>query len=129
MKLRGHHLYCVPFSKSSFSERGENYVRVEDKIKRVMRGESEEPVEVILGIDELCQACPLCQNDRCQSPEGDEDEIRKFDSIILKGLDVSVGTTLSVREWRKLFEQKSPLNFCQKCRFNVLCEIGSGNIF
>jgi hypothetical protein len=31
--------------------------------------------------------CPLCQNDRCVRPQGDENEVRKCDKVILGGID------------------------------------------
>jgi len=80
-------------------------------------------VEIVVGVDELCQACPLCRDNRCQSPEGDEEEVRKWDSIIFNGLGVSVGTTLTASAWRELIRQKSPLDFCCRCRLSSYCDI------
>ena len=125
MKLRVHHIYCVPFLKHISWERGDEFIQVANRIKQTMHGQAEEPVEVIWGVDELCQVCPMCKNDRCQSPEGDEEEIRKMDSIILKGLGVSVGTVLTVGEWRKLIEQKAPLEICRRCRARSICDAGT----
>jgi hypothetical protein len=125
MKLRAHHIYCVPFLKMNLSERGQDFVQVENKIRQTMCKESGEPVEVVWGVDELCQVCPLCRGNRCHSPNGDEEEVRKLDSIILKELGVSVGTALTVNEWRKIIKQKSPPDFCNRCRVRSFCCVGS----
>jgi len=133
MQLRAHHIYCVPFLKPGYSEqasdRGEDFIRVVDKIRQTIHEESDKTVEVIWGTDELCQACPFCRDNSCQSPDGDEKDIRKFDSIILKGLGVSAGTILPVSEWRRLIEQKSPLDFCRRCTVRPLCDVERSDAF
>ena len=128
MKWRAHHICCVPLWKVSFHDRGEDFLEVEDRIKQTMRADSDSIVEVAWGVDELCQVCPLCQDDRCQSPRGDEDGVRKWDGIILKELGISAGTALSVTEWRRLIRQKLPLNLCQRCQWRSVCAMGDGDI-
>ena len=66
---------------------------------------------VIEGVDELCQVCPLCVDERCSSPLGNEDEVRKWDAILLKELVLPFGSCLTSSEWRALIEQKTRLNF------------------
>jgi len=127
MRLRAHHIYCLTFSKHNFSKRGENFVRAIDRVKQFIRQESNEPLEAICGPDEVCQICPLYKDNGCHSPQGAEEGARKLDSIILKGLGVSVGTILTVSEWRKLIEQKAPLDFCSRCRERHLCDFGDGD--
>ena len=60
MKLRAHHLLCFRFSKIRFTERGEKYLWMEDKLKETIGKGSGEMVEVVLGVDDLCLVCPLC---------------------------------------------------------------------
>lgn len=122
MKLRAHNLVCVVPFRMDMSERGTTYIRTEDKIRETISKGSEELVEVVEGIDDLCRVCPLCMDDRCQSPDGGEDSCRKWDAILLKGLGVPLGTTLSANEWRRLIKQVSPLDFCQtRCSHRSYC--------
>jgi hypothetical protein len=115
---------CLPFLKVALTERGEGYTRAEDRIKLTVREASDEQIEVIVGIDELCKVCPLCIGDRCESPQGDEEEVRKWDSIIMEEIGVSEGATLTASEWRKLIREKFPLAFCRRCKARDFCDAG-----
>ena len=125
MKLRAHHIYCLRFLTVNLSDRGEEYIRVEDRIKQTMRQSVTQPVTLICGIDELCKVCPLCLDSRCQSEMGDEEEVRKWDSIIMKELGVTDGATFTAVEWRKLIGFKFPLTFCKRCKAKEFCEAGN----
>jgi len=77
------------------------------------------------GVDELCQQCPLCTDDRCSSPLGNEDEVRKWDAILLKELGLAFGTCLTAGEWQALIKQKTPFKLCRKCQWRQACIIGT----
>ena len=128
MRWRAHHICCVPLWGVGFQDRGEDFIGIEDRIKQTMRVDSDLSVEVIWGIDELCQVCPLCRDGCCQSPKGDEEKVRKWDKIILQELGVPAGTILSVMEWRQLIKQKLPLSLCQRCQWKSLCAMGCEDI-
>ena len=74
-------------------------------------------VEIVEGIDQLCLACPFCDGEKSQSPAGDEVEVRKWDHLVLKGLDLKPGAVLSVTQLRDVFKAKSPIPFCSRCRY------------
>ena len=76
---------------------------------------------VIEGTDELCQQCPLCQNNRCTSPRGDETAVRKWDSILLSELGLAFGTCLTSGEWEALVKSKTPFKICHKCQWRNIC--------
>jgi hypothetical protein len=124
MKLRAHHIYCLPFLRVDLSERGKEYIQGEDKVKQTMRRSVTQPVTLIHGVDELCEVCPLCQDSRCQSKLGDEEEVRKWDAKIMKELGVTDGATLTAVEWRKLIGEKFPLTFCNRCKAKDFCYAG-----
>lgn len=113
-RFRPHHIFCYPFLKVEFPERGVEFGQVEQRVKDIIQKQDETLMEAIEGIDELCHVCPNCWDDRCQSPQGSEEAVRKWDNIILKGLGISYGETRTSRQWRMLIEQKAPLDFCQK---------------
>ena len=95
LNLRAHHMFCVPFMDVTFPDRGEEFNKVEEMIKKVMLSDDKEIlIKVIEGVDTLCRECPLCKDAKCESPKGDETEVRKWDSIILKGLGIEFGEVL-----------------------------------
>jgi hypothetical protein len=107
-----------------FSGRGKEYKRMSEKIKNTMRSSIDQVIEINEGVDELCMACPLCKSDRCESPQGNEEAVRKYDEKILRGLGLSYGEKLSVRELRQMINQKTPLDFCKiRCPFRSSCRI------
>ncbi len=82
------------------------------------------PVEVIEGVDVLCKVCPLCQNERCQSPQGNEDEVRKWDADILRGLEISYGDSITADRFRTLIGKKAPFIFCHtRCKWREGCSV------
>jgi len=124
MKWRPHHIYCVPFLAGNFPGRGDEFDRIEDKIKKTLRSYADTVVEVIEGADELCRTCPLCRNNRCQSPNGDEEAVRKWDGVIMKRLGISYGERKTAKEFRSLIEQRAPLDFCRtRCSWKDACAV------
>jgi len=124
VKFRPHHMFCLRFSKVELSDRGVKFGQVEQRIKNIMQTDDEALVEVAEGIDDLCRVCPDCGNNRCESPRGNEEAVRKWDGILLKGLGISYGETRTSKQWRILVEQKMPLDFCQtRCPSKSRCTI------
>ena len=108
-----------------FEERGAGFLSVQDEIKRVLNSCPDARITVIEGPDELCQQCPLCVKGRCSSPLGDEEEVRKWDALLLRELGLPYGTTLTSAEWQKLIEQETPFKLCQRCQWKKVCRVGS----
>jgi len=125
LQLRAHHICCEPVIKTEFEERGSEYQQAADKIKRVLLSQPESPVMVIEGADELCRQCPLCIDGRCSSPRGNEDEVRKWDAILLKELGLAFNICLTAGEWQALIKQKTPFKLCHKCQWQQVCHIGA----
>jgi hypothetical protein len=125
LKLRGHHICCSPLLTIDLSERGTKFLQVKDKIRQTLRSGIDSTVMVIEGVDELCKECPLCKGDRCESPQGNEEQVRKWDAILLKELGLSFGEALKVRELQSLLKKKSPFRLCQRCRWRGSCSVGS----
>ncbi len=124
LQLRAHHLCCLQFWGLVFEERGVEFLQIEDKIKRTLRSQPDMAITVLEGVDELCRQCPLCVNERCSSQQGNEDEVRKWDAILLKELGVPYGTCLTASEWQALIKQKTPFKLCRKCQWRQVCSIG-----
>jgi len=124
MKLRPHHILCVGFMTAEYPERGESFLRVEQRVKDVVWSDDETPVEAAHGADELCHVCPHCRDDRCEHPQGKEEAARKWDGILLKELGISYGEKRTSKEWRLLIHEKAPLGFCQtRCPSRSGCTV------
>jgi hypothetical protein len=123
-KFRPHHLYCERFLKVDIPNRGEQFEKVSQKVKDIIGRRENVIVEITEGIDELCRECPDCRDERCQSPRGNEEAVKKWDDIILKGLEVNYGEAKTSKDWRLLIQQKAPLDFCKKrCPFRSNCTV------
>lgn len=123
LSLRAHHICCIQFWVTDFTERGTVFLQTLDKIKCTLNSCLDSLVTVIEGVDDLCQQCPLCVNDRCTSPFGDEDKVRKLDSILLKEFGLSYNRCLRVKEWQALIEAKLPYQICRKCQWQHECQV------
>ncbi len=123
-RYRPHHLFCERFLKVEVPDRGEEFERVSRERRDTIETEDDVVVEVIEGIDELCRVCPDCRDERCQNPRGDEEAVKKWDGIILRGLEINYGEARTSRDWRILINQKAPLTFCEmQCPYRSSCTV------
>jgi len=123
-KLRPHHIFCKKFLILDFPERGEEFKRISSAIKELIESNSDAVIEIIQGVDILCRSCPDCREGRCESPRGNEDNVRKWDAIILKGLGISYGEKRTIHELRELISRKAPLDFCRtRCPWKTVCTV------
>jgi hypothetical protein len=121
-RLRPHNLLCERFLKLEFPERGAEFQKIKQSIKKQLA--SQATIEVVEGVDELCRSCPHCYADRCEHPQGNEEAARKWDSIILEGLGISYGEKRTSEQWHTLIQEKAPLEFCQSsCPWSLNCTV------
>lgn len=125
LKLRAHHICCLPSAEWDFKERGAAFQQAKDKIRSVLLSQPDVPVMIIEGPDELCQHCTLLVNGRCASPEGGEDVVRKWDAILLKELGLPFETCLTSGEWQSFIKKKAPFRLCQRCQWRQSCQHGA----
>jgi hypothetical protein len=117
---------CEPFLALETFDRGEAFNALANHIRESLESQADTLIEVIEGVDDLCQACPLCQNGRCQSPDGDENAVRKWDAIVLRGMAISYGDRLTAGHLSVVIRQKVPLALClTKCRWRNNCRVMS----
>jgi hypothetical protein len=124
MRLRPHHIACIRFWDKTFPERGDEFLKVEDNIKQAVNTGAPDLITVSEGTDELCRVCPLNADGRCASPLGDETEVRKWDAILLKELELPYDTRLTAAEWRRLIDARIPFRLCRKCQWRKNCRAG-----
>jgi hypothetical protein len=126
LRLRPHHIMCEPFMVLETFDRGEAFNALATRIKEALESQADTLIEVIEGTDDLCQTCPLCGDARCQSPDGDETAVRKWDAIVLRGLEVSYGDRLTGAQFMALIRRKVPIPLClTKCRWKSACRVMS----
>ena len=124
LRLRPHHIMCEPFMVLETFDRGEAFNALATRIKEALVSQADTLIEVIEGTDDLCQTCPLCRDARCQSPDGDETAVRKWDAIVLRGLEISYGDRLTAGHLMALIRQKVPIPLClTKCRWKNTCRV------
>jgi hypothetical protein len=124
LRLRPHHIMCEPFMVLETFDRGDAFNALATRIKEALESQADTLIEVIEGTDDLCKECPLCKDARCQSPDGDETAVRKWDAIVLRGLGISYGDKLTAGRLMALIRQKLPLPLClTKCRWKNACRV------
>ncbi len=124
LRLRPHHIFCSRFLPLHLLARGDEFSRVMEEIRDLIRTESDLEVEVTEGPDQLCMYCPDFSDGRCQNPVGDEEKVRKWDSRIADGLGLRYGERRTVRAFLDLIEEKAPLEFCaSRCPWREICAV------
>ncbi len=122
LRLRPHHIMCEPFLVLETFERGQAFAALATLIKQSLETESDMVIQVVEGPDDLCEECPLCKNDHCQSPDGDEASVRRWDEIVLKTLEVVYGDRLTGAQFMARIKKKVPTSLClTKCRWKSAC--------
>lgn len=124
LRLRAHHICCLPFLRTELEDRGSDYRQTKNKIKTLL-SQPEAVITVIDGVDELCWRCLHCIDERCRSPQGNEDKVRKWDAILLKELGLPSSTCLTSQQWQEIIKQKIPFKLCQKCQWKQACSVGA----
>ena len=125
LKLRGHHLICLPFIAAPPPRPySAEFLQTEKRVKEILSSEPEHPVMVVEGPDVICPLCPEYVDGRCAAPQGDETETRKWDAILLRELGVTFGTCLPAGEWQARIAQKIPFKMCQRCKGRTVCQAG-----
>jgi len=123
-KMRPHHLYCMRFLQTAYPERGEGFGQALKQLLDLLFRKDDTILELSEGVDELCHTCHHCEVDRCQSPKGNEEAVRKWDHLVLKGLSSSYGEAKTAKEWRRYIAACGPLDYCRnRCPKNADCSV------
>ena len=124
IRLRPHHLLCTRYLQLDPSGRGRRFSEEIDRVKELLRSDRGDVIDIIDGPDELCSACPELRSGRCESPQGDEDAVKKFDRLILRELALSFGDTKTSKEIAHIIQRDAPLDFCRtKCPWRPQCTV------
>jgi hypothetical protein len=96
--LRPHHLYCIKFVDFKNPSRGSKFNDAIDEAEQILESETKQSIRITEGPDAICSQCPFCSHGACQHPEGDEQEVRKWDVKILTGLGLRYGKVITNKE-------------------------------
>ncbi len=124
LTIRPHHLCCLRFSQITHGERGPAFLQVNSEIKELL-SRPDSAVMVAEGTDRLCAKCTFIYEGRCTRPNGGEDEVRKWDAILLRELGVPFGSCMTSGEWHELIKRKIPFQLCRRCRWKPTCSVGA----
>jgi hypothetical protein len=124
MRLRPHHILCARFISIEPPGRGEDFDVLSRRIRDMLISQEETPIEVTQGVDDLCGPCPNLSDNRCISPFGDEEKVRRWDARIIEGLGLTYGEKRTAGELRTLINHKAPLDFCRnRCPWKTICSV------
>ncbi|KFZ44035.1 hypothetical protein DS62_04750 [Smithella sp. SC_K08D17] len=77
-------------------------------------------------LSEYRKSCHVCQDKRCENPFGNEEEVKKWDAKVLKGLGIFYGEEITLRALIALIREKAPLEFCKtRCPWKQICAVFS----
>jgi len=123
-RLRPHHILCTRYGTFDATGRGPEFSSIQQRIKEILNQNNDAVIIVNEGPDEICSKCPDCKNNRCESPDGNEDQVRKWDHIVMKGLGIEYGQRFTVDKLKSLVKEKTPLQFCkERCRARGRCKV------
>jgi len=118
IRLRPHHLICGLY----FRDKGiskvflKKFKEINDKLKV---NSSEECMEVVKGLDDICELCPERKGDICT-----KDAIvktRLLDETYLDALDLKEGQKISLKQAKEIIKKHLILagfqDICKKCPF------------
>ncbi|MEM0302011.1 MAG: DUF1284 domain-containing protein [Archaeoglobaceae archaeon] len=117
-RLRGHHLICLHFFK------GEGYdEEFKKRLREILKNIS--VVEIVEGVDEICEFCPHNLGYCNYHPEA-EKEVKELDNLALRLIKLEIGSKIG---WSEL-KSKIPSvledwkNFaCRNCEWRVVCNV------
>jgi hypothetical protein len=123
-RLRPHHILCERYGTFDLPERGPEFYSFQKRVTDILNNEDDAVIVVTEGPDDICSRCPECKNNRCEHPEGNEEQVRKWDRMVMKGLGIEYGQRYTVAELKRIIKEKAPLQFCkEKCRARGRCKV------
>ncbi|HUX80489.1 MAG TPA: DUF1284 domain-containing protein [Alphaproteobacteria bacterium] len=122
LSFRPHHFLCtLGFQGKGYSpEFIENYTQIVEALQ-----ENEElPIEVVVGADSICEACPHQEKGKCTT----EEKIQKLDSHHSQILSIRSGDVMTWKRGKELLREHMTIEAfhkaCEGCQWKSLgvCE-------
>jgi len=103
LKLRPHHLLCIQAFKGLGYD--ENFIRRMGKVKSLFNDESQK-IEITIGSDYICEACPNLQDRRCAKGGSDAYlRMEKRDLMVCDALNLDLKRIYKVNEILKILKE------------------------
>ncbi len=118
-KLRPHHGLCI----HHFAGKGYSRKFVKNMTEIIAQLNCENPhIELVLGADEICKACPNLINGKCTS----ETKVQKIDKGCLVSADLGENTVIKYKDYKEIINNKitntgKGKSICQSCEWYDLC--------
>ncbi|AMA73620.1 MULTISPECIES: DUF1284 domain-containing protein [Aneurinibacillus] len=96
-KLRGHHLLCVHgFQGMGYSP---SFIKtMREMVECIRDPECDIRLEVTIGFDEVCGACPHKGQTKCEAGEDSDLHVRRMDAKVIRHLHIEPERTYS-KKW------------------------------
>jgi len=104
IRLRGHHLFCIPVMQK-WTLWGPRFWENVEKYKRIMESNPGVIIEVVRYCGDTCNYCPNNLKGKCRLYDFQENG-NKIDLEILDKLGLKIGDQLSYAELKRLIKQK-----------------------
>jgi len=96
-KLRGHHLLCVHgFQGMGYSP--SFIAKMQEIVEQVRDPECDIWLEVTIGFDEACSACPHRGEAKCEADEDSDLSVKRMDANVIRHLELEPEGTYR-KEW------------------------------
>ena len=118
MRLRAHHLLCLP----NFIGEGYDDAFCANMAEQKRRLAEEGSIVLTEGADEICAACPHLRDGDCAS----RDKVSRYDAAVRRLLALAQGESydaaaLEERVRREIFEAHRLREICGDCEWYPLC--------
>jgi len=123
MRLRGHHLVCIPrYRGGSYDKKSANRFTL---MQKRFRANPNLKVKIIIGTDFGCIACPHYKNKKCIKRKGIHEKLLNFDRQVLKKLKLKRNKIYKAKDVFllsvKKIQDKEMKKFCKGCEFLNYC--------
>lgn len=117
MKLRPHHLLCIPkYTGHGYSE---GFTAHMNHLVAVLKAHPETPVTLVSGCDDLCGSCPNNDQGSCTSLE----KVSAMDAAVLAIVQKDSGTWQALSgAAAPIFENQDFERICGNCSWFELCK-------
>jgi hypothetical protein len=114
-KLRGHHLLCVHgFQGMGYSP---SFVeKMSEIVEQIRDPESDIWLEITIGFDEVCNACPHQGETRCEADEASDMHVKQMDARVIHHLELETDAT-----YRKRWLVRRTANMVEPDDLEELC--------
>lgn len=119
MKIRPHHLLCLP----NFIGKGYDNAFAANMAQKKAQLEAEDIFTLAALCDDICAACPNRSGEWCETQE----KVTRYDGAVTRALELTAGDTYSYaalqqRVAAEIFDQGRLQDICGDCEWFSLCE-------